>query len=133
MYDNPKTITYSISALAFGGAGSTRTLRSPRGINRGNVRDVMVAVTVTFTQVTTPAFVRLGWSTTPAYYAELNMGAAAAGVGWNFRDAGSISRSIDLVNDPVTGPLAGVLVTFVAATGGTPAGTGDVHICIEWA
>lgn len=131
-YENPTTVCYSFPALAFGGTGSTSTIRSPRGLVQGNIRDIHAAVTVLFTAVTTPAYVRLGYSGTAAYFAELSMGTAAASAGYNLRDAGTISRKIDLVNDATSGALSGVLVTFVAATGGTPAGTATVTVVIDW-
>lgn len=131
-YENPTTISYVWGSLAFGGTGSTSSIRAPRGLQQGNIRDIHAAVTVLFTAVTTPAYVRLGYSGTAAYYAELSMGTAAASAGYNLRDAGTISRKIDLVNDPVPGALTGVLVTFVAATGGSPAGTAHVTVAIDW-
>lgn len=136
MYDNPTRLTYTYPALAFGGTSSSTTIKPPRGKYNGVVEDIHVAVTVLFTAVTTPAYVRLGYSGDNDYYAELNMGTAAASAGYGTVDitgaTSPIFRKIDLLNDPVPGELSAVLVNFVAATGGTPAGTGTVAISIGW-
>jgi len=136
MYDNPTRITYTYPSLAFGGSSSSSTIKPPRGKFNGTIEDIHVAVTVLFTAVTTAAFIRLGYSGDHDYYAELNMGTAAANAGYGTADITSatspIYRRIDLKNDPVPGILTAVLVNFVAATGGTPAGTGHVNICIGW-
>lgn len=140
MYDNPLRMTYTYPALAFGGASSSTTIKPPRRFNgpgqmkNGLIHDIHVAVTVLFTAVTTPAFVRLGYAGDHDYYAELNMGTAAASTGVNAGEATTypIFRAIDLANDPTPGALTAVLVNFVAATGGSPAGTGTVAISIGW-
>jgi hypothetical protein len=136
-YDNPRyRIPYVYPALAFGGASSSSTIKPPRGMNQGTIEDIHVAVTVLFTAVTTPAFVRVGYSADHDYFAELGMSTAAASAGFGSRDIAAttnvIFRKIDMVNDSVSGALASVLVNFVAATGGSPAGTGTVVIPISW-
>lgn len=132
-YENPRAGSYVYPALGFGAAASASTIKPPLGgLRQGRVLDIHVGVTVLFTQVTTPAHVLLGYAGDTDYYADLNMGAAAASAGYNFRDAGSIYRKIDLDNDPVPGALTGVSVNFIAATGGSPAGTGTVNVMIEW-
>lgn len=134
-YENGRAISYVYPALGFGAASSSSTIKPPRNLNQGNILDIHAAVTVLFTQVTTPAFVRLGYSGNNAYYAELNMGAAAASAGYSYRDVTAVAnnpRKIDILNDPTPGVLTSVLLNFVAATGGSPAGTATVVIPIEW-
>jgi hypothetical protein len=139
-YDNPYPVTYVYPALAFGGASSASTIKPPKRsagsgtMKNGIIHDIHVAVTVLFTAVTTPAFVRLGYSADHDYYAELNMGAAAASAGINAGEQSTypIFRAIDLANDPTPGALTAVLLNFVAATGGSPAGTGTTMINIGW-
>jgi len=133
-YDNPVRMTYTYPALAFGGTSSSTTIKPPRGRAKGTIEDIAVAVTVLFTAVTTPAYVRLGYSADHDYYAELNMGTAAASAMINAGEQSTnpIYRKIDLDHDTTPGDLSSVLVNFVAATGGTPAGTGTVMICIGW-
>lgn len=131
-YENPIAGSYVYPALGFGAAASASTIKPPVGLGQGRVRDIHVGVTVLFTQVTTAAHVLLGYAGDTDYYADLTMGAAAASTGYNFRDAGSIYRKIDITNDPTPGVLTGVSVNFIAATGGSPAGTGTTNIMIEW-
>jgi hypothetical protein len=131
-YENPLTMTYVYPALGFGAASSASSIKPPLRMVQGNIRDIHVGVTVLFTQVTTAAHVLLGYSGDTDYYADLTMGAAAASAGYNLRDAGSIYRKIDILNDTVPGVLTAVLVSFVAATGGSPAGTGTTAILIDW-
>lgn len=134
-YDNPRFFPYVYPALAFGGASSSTTILPPPGLSQGYILDIHAAVTVLFTAVTTPAFVRVGYSGNNAYYAELSMGVAAASAGYNRRSATltpATPRKIDMNNDPTTGVLTSLLVNFVAATGGSPAGTATVTIGIEW-
>ena len=126
-YNNPQIISYNFGSVNFA-TGSTAKLKPPPGKSRGSIIDVHVSVTVLFTQVTTPGYSRIGKTGTAAYYAEVNMGAAAAGAAYNFRDNKTVSRQIDLVADAVSD----VLVTFVAPTGGSPAGTGIVTVAIGW-
>jgi hypothetical protein len=140
MYDNPMRMTYVYPALAFGGASSASTIKPPRRLagsgtmKEGIIHDIHVAVTVLFTAVTTPAFVRLGYAGDHDYYAELNMGTAAASAGINAGEQSTypIFRKIDLANDETPGALTAVLVNFVAATGGSPAGTGTTTVSIGW-
>jgi hypothetical protein len=133
-YDAPLRITYPYPALAFGGASSSSTIKPPRGKTQATIEEIHVGVTVLFTAVTTPAFIRLGYSADHDYYAELNMGTAAASAGYGTSDItiNPIFRKIDLRSDPNPGVLTSVLVNFVAATGGSPAGTGTVLISLGW-
>lgn len=133
-YDNRLRMTYTYPALAFGAGSSSTTIKPPRRRLKGAIEDIAVAVTVLFTAVTTPAFVRLGYSSDHDYYAELNMGTAAASAMINAGEqtTNPIFRTIDLQNDSTPGVLTSVLVNFVAATGGSPAGTGTVMINIGW-
>lgn len=126
-YDNETVVSYSLGSVNMA-TGSTQVIKPPKGLSRGRIIDVHAYVTVLFTQVTTPGYIRLGKSGTAAYYAEVNMGAAAATTAYNLRDNGTISRQIDLVADSVND----VLVTLVAPTGGSPAGTAGITIVIGW-
>lgn len=131
-YDNAFSMTYSVSALAFGGTATTRGIKPPKNLYRGNIRDITTSVTVLFTAVTTAAFIKVGHAGDDDYFALLSMGTAAAAVGYGLRDAGTIYKMIDMANDATSGVLTQVLVTYAAATGGSPAGTADVNICVDW-
>lgn len=107
----------------------TQRLPVPRGARSGRVLDISVNVGTLFTQVTTPAFIRVGVSGTLAKFAELNLGAAAANTIYNFRDNNGFravwQAGVDNVDEWV--------LTFVDPTGGTPAGVASsVEIQIGW-
>lgn len=131
-YDNPVVITYSFGSINFG-SGSAYALKPPPGVSRGKIVDIQVQVSTLFTAVTTPAYIRLGTSGDADFYAELNMGTAAATDAYGIRNISGgydavVFRSIDIVQDN----LSQVEVVFVAPTGGTPAGVGVVNIAIAW-
>lgn len=127
-YENPTTVSYSFGSHDFGAGAGAYALKPPKGKKRGNVVDIQVAVSETFTQVTTPGYIRLGTSGDPDKYAELNMGAAAATDAYNLSDTNAVTNVIDMVADSISQ----VEVVFVAPTGGTPAGIGLVTVVIDW-
>lgn len=126
MYDNPEVITYVLPAVDFGAGTTNHAIKGPNGKSRGRLLDVGVAVTETFNQVTTQAFVRIGTSGDADAYAELQMAAAAATDFFNTQDDTNAIINADI-------PDATQLeVACIAPTGGTPAGIGSVHISIGW-
>lgn len=127
-YSNPKHVTYALGSQAFTSPIALLVKPPPRR-NRGVVLDISTAVTVIFTAVTTPGYVRVGTTGTNAKYAELNMGTAAAGSSYNSRDiAGVIRSDIDMSRDAVNE----IRIATVAPTGGTPTGTAYVWVSIDW-
>lgn len=135
-YSQPVRVTYSYGLLNFATALTT-TILPPPTCNAGRVVDIHVRVTTTFTQVTTPAYVQIGVNGTPAKYAQLNMGAAAAGSPYNLTSTGgtpyieanaAIYSDINLVRDAVSQ----IQVTIVPPTGGTPAGAGYLDVALAW-
>jgi len=128
MYENPTTITYTF-VHDFGAGARTTAIKPPPRMKGGNIRDIMLAPSETFTQTTTPGHVLIGVSGDDDKYADLNAGAAAATGAYNLSDTpAEVPRRIDLVADGVTS----VQVKFVAPTGGTPAGIAEVSIVIDW-
>jgi hypothetical protein len=128
-YANPLVVTYGFGNLNFVTGAATYKLKPPPGCDAGRVEDIHVRVTTLFTQVSTPAYVRVGISSDHDKYAELNMGAAAANAAYSTRDvAGSIHDNIHLTGDGVTD----VDVRVVAPTGGSPAGVGYLDVIIGW-
>lgn len=128
MYDNPLTVSYNMGLHDFGAGGDALAIKPPPGRNRGRIEDIHVAVTETFNQVTTPAYIRVGTAGDADKYAELNMGAAADTDAYNLRNTGAQTSVIDLDADSISQ----VEVAYVAPTGGTPAGIGYVTIVISW-
>jgi hypothetical protein len=128
-YSHPVVVPYSFGNLNFVTGAATYKIKPPRGMGRGYVEDIHVRVTTLFTQVTTPAFVRVGTTASNSLYAELNMGAAAAGAAYNARDIANVVRGdINLSRDAVTD----IDVRVVAPTGGTPAGVGFLDVILGW-
>lgn len=130
-YDNPVVCNYSFGSLAFGGSGSAWAVKPPPNLKRGKVVDIQVQVSVLFTAVTTAAYIGLGLSADDDYYAKLSMGTAAATDAFGIGNVGydvAVFRSIHMTIDAISQ----VEVVFVAATGGTPAGTGVPNITIAW-
>lgn len=127
-YDLPTRVSYNLGLHDFGAAGRALAIKPPKGKKLGNVVDIHLSVTETFTQVTTPGYVRLGTSGDPDKYAELNCGAAADTDAYNLSDTGAATNRIDLVADGISQ----VEVTLVAPTGGTPAGIAHTTVVIDW-
>ena len=129
-YDNPLTISYPFGSHDFGAGGAAHAIRPPKGKRRGNIRDIILTpITETFTQTTTPGFVRVGTSGDPDKFAELNCGAAAATDSYNLSNTPAEKpRVIDMDVENISQ----VEVVFVAPTGGIPAGIAGVAIVIDW-
>lgn len=125
-YDNGIVVTYSFGEHDFGAGGDALAIKPPTGYTRGRILDVGVMVTETFTNTTTPGYVRIGTATDADAYAELNMGVAADTNYYNTLDDTDAIIEADI-------PSATQLeVALVAPTGGTPAGKGYVNIVIRW-
>lgn len=136
-YDNGRQISYSFGEIDFGAGGDALAIPVPYGAKGARIVDIAASVTETFTQDTTPGYVRLGTAADPDKFAELNLGVAADTDGYGTKDddifpAGS-DEGIDLARDGDSGAaLSQIEVAFVAPTGGTPAGKAYVNIAIEW-
>jgi hypothetical protein len=128
-YDLPTRVSYSFPVHDFGAGAGAHAIKPPKGKKQGNVVDIQLFnITETFTQTTTPGYVRLGTAGDADKYAELNCGAAAATDAYNLSDAGVVNSRIDLTEDNISQ----VEVTFVAPTGGTPAGIAAVCVVVDW-
>lgn len=128
-YDKPLTFNFKYSAVNFA-VGGTQKIPLPRGARYARVCDILLVSSVTFTQVTTPALVQVGDGTTPDKFASITVGALAAGSTLSGNDVAPAHVWKDnYVANPVIHDL---VVTFVAPTGGTPAGTADVCILLAF-
>lgn len=127
-YSLPNRREYCFPAVNFG-SGSAQSIKGPRG-KKGTLVDIHVACTTLFTAVTTPAYVQVGTAATPAANAQLALGTLAA------TDAlSAIGSTVGTAYTLTTATIAAdtqVEVTFVAPTGGSPAGVGTVHVVIDW-
>jgi hypothetical protein len=136
-YDNPLTISYSLGSHDFGAGAGAHAIQRPKGVSRARIEEIHVAVSETFNQVTTPAYVRIGTAADADKFAELNMAAAAITDGYGTNDDQDAVKAAGLAIDLDRGGDAGAAldqleVTFVAPTGGTPAGIGEVTVVISW-
>ena len=119
-------VNYSLGIHDFGAGGDALAIKPPRNVTWGEIIDVGVMVTETFTADTTPGYVRVGTATDADAYAELNMGTAADTNYYNVRD------DTDAIKDVEIPSSTQIEIALVAPTGGTPAGAGYVNIIIEW-
>lgn len=131
-YDNLRPVTYSYAAVNFASGNATHKVTVPRGVQLARVLDIMVEATVTFTQTTTPGLVQVGDGTTANKFAQLSLGATASGSTIGSGDQAIWQANYLKANYNSGAGLHDLTITFVAPTGGTPAGTGNVFICIGY-
>lgn len=127
-YDQPRVLTYNYTGLNIGAGTITRKIRVPRGAQSARVFEAHVYATTTFNAVTTEAKAQVGVTGDLGKFAELGIGTLAAGSARGFADA----KGFKAVWNKGTDDVAELTVTFVAPTGGTPAGVADVAIAIGW-
>lgn len=125
-YDQPRTITYCFPTHDFGAGGDSISVRGPKGKNGRLVGMEVRAIGEAFNAVTTPAHLLVGTAGDTDAYGDLNIGTLA--------DTDSINEGIDtdaIINEAIPADTQ-VEITFVAPTGGTPAGIGQAQVTIEW-
>lgn len=124
-YSNPLILSYQFGNFDFGAGGDTHDIKGPPGF-KGRLQTVgLMKVTEAFTATTTPAYIRVGTTADADKHIEQSLGTTA------------IDGTLTAVPDPATynTEIAAdeiVRVTFVAPTGGTPAGIGEAHMSIAW-
>ena len=126
-YSDPRPYTYSFGEIDFGALSTDERLviTGPSG-KQGTIKEVLVSATETFTSDTTEGAVNLGSAAAGAQYVAMGLGTLA-----NANDQRMTDTAADLVLEAVPADTD-IHVTFVAPTGGTPAGKGFVQIMIEW-
>lgn len=132
-YDQLSPVQYNFVAKNYA-AGSSALLKVPVGAQMGRVLDILLNCTVTFTQVTTPAAVQVGDGTTPDKFASITIGALASGTTMGGSDVtNGVFKAVYLAGNYNSGAgLHDLTATFVAPTGGTPAGTADTTIIVGY-
>lgn len=133
-YDNLKTVAYSFAGVNLASGNVTKKLKVPRGAQMARVLDILLAASVTFTQTTTPAVMQVGDGTVPDIFASLTVGALASGSTLGGGDvAGGVFKAVYLAGNYNAGAgLHDLILTCVAPTGGTPAGTADVIVLVGY-
>lgn len=130
-YDNLKTVTYSFPAQSFATNGTAK-LKVPKGAAMARVLDTLLTCSTTFTQVTTPALLEVGDGTTANAFWSLTVGGLTAGntMGAGDQTAEAFQNVYD--SGSYANALHDLTVTFVAPTGGTPAGVANVLIVVGY-
>ena len=124
-YSDPRPYTFSFGEIDFGAGGDALVVTGPSG-KKGSIKEILVSATETFTADTTEAIIELGSSAGTAEYVNMGLGTLADGADQRLTDTAA-----DLVLDALPADTD-IHVTFVAPTGGTPAGIGFVQIMVEW-
>lgn len=124
-YDNPIRTTHTIAAHNFASGDATKRIKPPKGM-RGKVVEIFSEATVTFTNVTTEAKVQVGVAGALTRCADFGLATLAAGTAETAsHQDGALSEGV-IADDEVA------LITLLAPTGGTPAGTGNIHVVMAW-
>lgn len=124
-YDKPLVITHEFGSTNFAGSPAATSFKGPKGM-RGRILDIGVAVTTAFNAVSTSAKFNVGTSADADAYASLDMGTAAA------TDVRNTQDDPDAIIEPDLPADTQIEVTYVAPTGGTPAGVGKPYIVVGW-
>lgn len=141
-YSNPTRITYS---RAIATTDTTWAVRRPLGATAVRVADISVSVTTTYNAVTTPAKIGVGVAGNVNDLGYVSLGTTAAGSTVGLSDqavrdtnpnyqAFTLTGADNTLDTAETMPdaLGPVLITFVANTGGTPAGAGVADVTLDW-
>lgn len=126
-YDKPMILDAGYPGIFdFGEGGETYGVQGPSG-KKGRILDVMASAVELFTNVTTGGLIKLGTAGDDDAYGTFDLGALA--------NNDCFVASLDQPTGFITQELpadAIMLVTFVAPTGGTPAGMAKVQIPVAW-
>lgn len=127
-YSNPDRRFYSFPAVNFG-SGSAQSIKGPRG-KAGRLIAIHASCTTLFTAVTTPGRIEVGTAADTDANALFVLGTLAATDAVASDDG--VTDTDAIINADIA-PNTQVEVTFVAPTGGTPAGVATVSVVIDWA
>jgi hypothetical protein len=145
-YHNAQRERYTIPSVAFGATTTSQVWKGPAG-KKGYVRDIIVYLTADAVGTTTVPEVTVGSSAGDTTYARFRLGTAA---GTGYTAAASPYRARNLVTgngaaqtlSDFTGHVSletsaipsdtAFYVSGKAGVGGTPAGTGIIHVDIDW-
>lgn len=128
-YSNDYIERFTFPSANIGGAGSSALQFSgPKGMT-GRILDYgLASVSVAFTAVTTPAKLQIGLNGGAANgLAEMTLDTTAIGA-----DLRATKKSGTQITNPIIPEGAIATVTGVAATGGSPAGTGVPFVTVLW-
>ena len=150
-YDTPQTEVYYLPSFAFGNSTATKTLKGPSG-KKGLVREIIMIPSADMVGTTTVPELDVGSASGLVEYARFRLGTTAI---LGYTSAAGIQRARSLVasaqgntggippavND-FTGHVAletssipadtAFVITSKAGTGGSPAGTAEFYVRIDW-
>ncbi len=125
-YSNPHVVTYKFASHDFGAGAGATSFKAPAGYTSGRILDVgLMDITETFTNTTTPGYVRVGTSGDADAYCQLDCGVAAATNTYNTQDDADAIIEADIDNTQIE-------VAFIAPTCGTPACTAWGYVVVAW-
>lgn len=131
-YENPTVLSYVFPNVDIGAGNGSAKFRMPAGM-KGRVKDIHLSATETFTNTTTAGTVALGTaSDADAYVDETGLGTLAAGECLSLRednDANFLRDSDGTIK--ILPADTDVVLTYVAPTGGTPAGIATITVIVE--
>lgn len=143
-YDNPLVLSYSFGIHDFGSGGDALAIKRPalgrdgRLATQCRIMAIHVAATETFNAVTTAGRIEVGTASDSDKFAEKSLGTLADTNGLDITDPetelfdnGYGGRGVILLDESGEN-IDQLEVTFVAPTGGTPAGQGYVMIAVAW-
>jgi len=135
-YSSAGTIRHDLNQVDFGTLGTytADSIQAPSGenITKGYIVEIGIrSITETFVGTTTDGIVQVGTAADPDAYCQLEIAAGTAATdSFNTRnDTDAIIEPDVLISDLINNQLE---VTFVAATGGTPAGIATPYVDIYW-
>lgn len=147
-YDDAQREVYYFPSAAFGATTDSKKLIGPKG-KKGYVRDVIAIISADMVGTTTVPEIAVGTSQGDATYGRFRLGTA---VGTGYTSASSPRRASQVGGNTLTdgtpvfedftghvkmatSPIPADTAFFfsrVAGVGGTPAGTGEVYLVVDW-
>jgi hypothetical protein len=132
-YSQPDRQVYNLGHHDFGAGGDSLAIAVPSGKRFARVANIHVAATETFTDTTTSGKIYLGTGSDTDKFVIFDLGTLAD------TDAMDLADDTDAVLtgyteyiDTTVENITQIEVTFVAPTGGTPAGMGHVTVTLDW-
>lgn len=150
-YDTPQREVYYLPSSAYGATTASKVLKGPKG-KKGIVRDIVVLLTANAVGTTTVPEVTVGASAGTTEYARFRLG-TAAGSGYAAADTPFRARALALAAPGYPGGIPPALNDFPghialettkipadtnftisgkAGVDGTPAGTFEVYVHVDW-
>lgn len=128
-YSLPDRRSYVFPSVDYGAGDSAQSIQGPKG-KSGRLIDIELSATETFNSVTTDGYTNVGTASDTDAYAHFVQGDLAATDSVSGQDG---VTDTDWLIDAAIPADTQVEVTFIAPTGGTPAGIATTTVWIDWA